>query len=342
MGSRRIGRMALTLAAVIGACFGPAPSAAAVPPNTDYTIDIRAVPISGTPDPYKLTAQIAGRGAGGYLAFQIRRRATTGWRPRQSHEYRVIRVHFVCDGSLIRCTVDTGTSMGPYGRIALTFHETTGATVTEKRCWRDGSLVSRTTSRPGRLGGELRVETGTTYFQTITNGSTTVHIPPTIGAVARRTVSFNNPCGALEPCDRALVLLAGDTDNGYLDALRPLPRGNGLFDWLSTTDLGLSSFTLQHLISATRTPGSILRVTSDHPAPMQAATLDIRSLEPFVGGTATFTGRGQIQEYESRCITRYRRGTFAGGRLVAHLDGWGDRGWPGTSSARLQRRSPAH
>src|SRR5262249_39364597 len=98
------------------------PGIARADQQTSFTVDA-TVAVSGTPKPYQLHLHATHFGTlVNTVSVQLMRTATTGNKPTVFTDYTAANSTVHCTDDLSQCTLDTGTHMGGYGRIVLTFH----------------------------------------------------------------------------------------------------------------------------------------------------------------------------------------------------------------------------
>lgn len=334
-GGKRMARTTrrLALAAGLAIILTPllAPAGANAVTSTSFSLHATAR-VTGTPKPYTLMIDAFRFGPDlTQVTVQLQRRATTGNRPFQVHDWGVRDPQFSCTTNLNSCTLDTGTTMGGYGKIHMRFQAAAAPNVDEVTCPRTGAVLTRETTRRGSLTGTFALETSTDYFKKVTNRTTPVRVPSELNATAEKFTTFNRTCpgGGPTPCSNSLVFFGSGLNSSSISADRPLPTGPGRFDYRIPTASGNPDVFTNHTVFA-RAPGAFLKVTADQPLPLQEAALDLDAFAPFMSGDAVFDATSGLQTIQE-CGGEQRRGRLTGD-FTAHFDGFGDFDWFGSVS----------
>jgi hypothetical protein len=335
--------IALTVAG--SAAVAGTSTVAGVTSTVSWLVSTSAIPVTGTARPYVMSLSTFKSGAFSSSTIDLSRGGTTVSDPIQAHDFTVSHVAVACTAGIASCTVNAGTHMNGFGHMKMTFRPLHPAKTTEFRCTANHNLLSRTISRDGTLGGSFELDTATSYFGNITNGTHThVHVPASWGAFVSRTESFNNPCPPPPPgpCTaRGISLSASGGNYASIWASRAMPgRTASLYLSIPSTSTN-PDVTVAHGVLGSG-PASALQITPHTPTAMEKATLDISGKSPFATGHGTFTANGPIVHLGTpTCIYDTRPGTIAG-NFTAHLDGWGAMRFPAANTATLASYHPAH
>ncbi|HEY7281017.1 MAG TPA: hypothetical protein VID47_05415 [Actinomycetota bacterium] len=317
-------RSIVVLTAAVGTLLVPGTAHAGG--STSLSIDA-TVAVSGTPKPYRLHLHASHFGTlVNTVSVQLTRTATTGNKPTVFTDYTASDSTVHCAPDLSSCELDTGTHMGGYGRIHLTFHATAAAKSRNDLCNKTGEVLSRTTTRKGTLTGSLAVDTLTDYFKKVTNKNTPVHVPHVLNATAQKFTSFNRNCpgGGPLPCTGFLQLsgswLSADSS---LVLGRPLPSGAGRISLFQPFASGVDDLSLTHGVLGTA-PGGFLKVTDDAPQ-LQQVHADFDAFAPFVTGEADFRAQTPLRPVPGDdCNGRQRTGKLFADDVTMHYEGYGD------------------
>jgi hypothetical protein len=314
--------LALVPALLITGLAGSASAAA----STSYGLNVSTT-VKGAPSPYQLSIYLS-KGAGPgttSMSLYLTRTASTGNHPTQTHSFTFNGVSFGCQSDLSKCTLNTHSAMGKYGKIDMTFSPTRKASTSTYRC-KDNSKSSTYTTRTGVMKGTLRFVTGTKFFKTITNGGTQVHVPSRPSATASKSVFYKN-CPAPPPgpttCPQYLSLYgyhaasAGTTGES---GSRSLPKGKATLQiYWSPSAASTIPATVSHTISG-YVPASNFSASTT----LSTGKINLASLAPMAGGEGKFTATKAATTYGTKhCKTKSRQGVLRGGK--ANLDGWGQK-----------------
>jgi hypothetical protein len=259
------------------------------------------------------------------MQMWLGRHASTGNHVEQSHEYDVNDTQTACTNSLGNCHVTDNSSLGTYGRISLNFSPTAPATNRNDVCFSDHStVVGVFHERKGMLTGTFRLNTGTGYFGSITDGGHGVHIPAAIPATATRYQSNGMSCPPDPPsgCVAGLAIFPtpAPSDDKFANAEKDSlsAQGNMQFTWQPAT--GNDKVELRHTIFG-YVPKKSLKITSNTPAKLEHVRANFNQLGPFVSGVASFNASAPPQ-FGSTCHEVDRAGNLVG-PLTVHFDGFG-------------------
>lgn len=322
----------LPIAAGMAAAIPAMPAAAADAATFDLQATTRVI---GLPRPFSLELGLDTDGGPGPTALSIRlvsRTRTAG----ASLLWYALKSTFSCGARLARCAVETGDTMGSYGRVSLRFRATGPTRVVTSGCFggAGGShLVQR--SRSGVLAGTFRLRTGYAWYGTIRNRAGSAHrvalrIPATVwktttGASCPPTKDCS-PRLVLQPVGSSVIVsrLAGPTGPGELVT----------FGYHASAEPGV---VLGHMI-AVRGKGPSLLAVSDDPDPLVGATVKVPK-NPWLTGTLTFESHAPlVSADDDGCAAQTRQGSLIS-TLVATLPGLPAQAIA-TSGAELHRIVP--
>src|SRR4051812_7797790 len=259
----------------------PSPAAALVlRPNFELFF---SVAVTGTPNPYTLylKARDVGSGANDYLEVWFGRTASTGNRPQQTHYFEATGVTVTCGGGLGSCEVNSGSQLGAFGQIHLFYTASSAPSTVHHACPTDTGIAYDETRRTGHMTGTFVLKTGTDYFKTIRNTSSSpVRIPSSITTRASR-LTYGTDCSNSGPCT-SQVFSGVSTPAGGISAYQ-FPRsglGSIEFDNYEAVE---GSLTIRHAVFD-QARVTVLRVTSNTPHPLQRISVSL-PFAPFLTGS---------------------------------------------------------
>jgi len=136
--------------------------------STSFSIASRR-PISVMGKPYKMAFTAFKSSAGASLNITFTRRASTGNHPVQVHSYSfdvsggAVRI----DGAaLLPTSIDTGTQMGKFGKVAMHLRKPSALTTKQIKC-SNGTVTGSIRTRTGVLSGNLTLFANDGYFHRI-------------------------------------------------------------------------------------------------------------------------------------------------------------------------------
>jgi hypothetical protein len=260
------------------------------------------------------------------VSVQLTRTATTGNRPTVFTDYTAANSKVHCLDDLSSCELDTGTHMGGYGRIHLTFHPTAAPTTKDETCPATGAVLAPTTTRKGTLSGSFTLDTLTDYFRKVTNRNTPVHIPHVLNAKAQKLTQFRRSCpgGGPAPCGGSLSASGSFLSlDSSLEISRPLPFGKGRISLFQPFASGQEDLSLTHGVLGTA-PGAFLTVSDDTPQ-LQEVHIDFDAFAPFVSGEADIRAQTPLAPVRGDdCNGRQRKGKLFADDVTMHYEGYGD------------------
>jgi hypothetical protein len=317
-------RSIVVLAATIAVLL--APGVARADSETSVTIDA-TVAVTGTPKQYQLHIQATHfTTLVNKVSVQLQRTATTGNKPTVFTDYTTVNSQVHCIEDLSSCALDTGTHMGGYGKIDLTFHASAAPKTKVERCEKTGAVLSRTTTRKGTLSGAFALDTLTEFFKKVTNKNTPVHVPHVLNATARRVTSFNRSCpgGGPAPCTGSLSVSGSWLSlDSTLVVSRPLPSGPGRISLFQPFASGQEDLSITHGVLGAA-PGGFLKVTDDAPQ-LQVVHVDFDAFAPFVTGEADFQAQTALAPTQGgECNGRQRKGKLLADEVTMNYEGYGD------------------
>ncbi len=317
-------RSIVVLTAALGALLVPATAHAGG--STSFSVDA-TVALSGTPKPYRLHLHATHFGTlVNTVSVQLMRTTTTGNKPTVFTDYTAANSTVNCIGDLTSCELDTGTHMGGYGRIHLTFHPKAAPKSRNDVCQKTGEVLSRTTTRKGTLTGSLAIDTLTDFFGKVTNKKTPVHVAHVLNATAQKSTNFNRNCpgGGPLPCGGFLQLSGSWLSlDSSLVLSRPLPAGKGHISLFQPFASGQDDLSITHGVLGSA-PGGFLKVTDDAPQ-LQQVRVDFDAFAPFVTGEADFQAETPLAPVPGdECNGRQRRGKLFASNVTMHYEGYGD------------------
>jgi len=240
--------------------------------------------------------------------------APQGRHPSQSHSYSFTlpATTLTVAPHMAGGSIKTGTGMAKQGAISMSLKKLTDIQLTSDDC-------GTTKTRTGSLQGSFRLVADTSFFHTVKQSS----LPATLTKrVATPGCSQPNP-----PCTPGTTLSSSNAKrNMFLSASRT-PSKTGpptVSEFLSYVQNPTASApaTISHLIQVSGAPKTALSPSAD----LTTATLNGSVGKPYLTGSVAFSGNttsGACSKTLNRVIST---GTVTG-KLVAHFDSVGDRGF---------------
>jgi hypothetical protein len=311
----------LMAAALVPAFQRPARAAS----STSFSIASRR-PISVMGKPYKMAFTAFKSSAGASLNITFTRKASTGNRPVQVHSYSfdlsggAVRI----DGSdLLPTSIDTGTQMGKFGRVAMHLRNPGGLTTQQIKC-SNGTVTGSIRSRTGVLSGNLTLFANDGYFHRIHKTD--------IGVTVTKLFSNGKSCpgGGGGGCATGFSFFAGQSSKPLtLLATRPLGGAGRAHLSLSygRTD---GPARISHTISATVSRAAFTVGGAG------GVTIAGGSLSPFATGTIHFTKKSGSSTGTTCRTTRFQE-RYASGSVTAKFDSGPHKTMDGADFATLTR-----
>jgi len=311
---KRLAGSALMLLLALAVPFVPQ-SAAAAPTITTYSVATSPVPAKGYGMSLFLTETDGASTAS--LTITFSRTAATGRHPTQSHSYSFSLPAGVLDVApkLAKASIHTGTGMGDEGAISMELKKLGEIQVTRSGC-------GTTKTRAGTLGGAFKLIADSTFFGTVKESS----LPATL------TKSVGTPgCGGSNPTCTAGTTLTSTSSKRhmFLNVSRtPNPSGGAtVAETVSYVQSPTKSrpVNVSHSISVSGAPKKALDFSSD----LTSASLNGSVGKPFLTGTLAFAGNPSPPGACSKALDSTISTGTVKGKLIAHFDSVGDRGFTG-------------
>jgi hypothetical protein len=278
--------------------------------------------------PYKMAFTAFKSSAGASLNITFTRRASTGNHPVQVHSYSfdvsggAVRI----DGAaLLPTSIDTGTQMGKFGKVAMHLRKPSALTTKQIKC-SNGTVTGSIRTRTGVLSGNLTLFANDGYFHRIHKTD--------IGVTVTKLFSNGKSCpgGGGGGCPTGLSFFAGQTSKPLtLLATRPLGGAGRAHLSLSygKTD-GPARIT--HTISAT------VSLAAFTVGGAGGVTIAGGSLAPFATGTIHFAKQGTgTRGGTATCRKVTFKEKHSGGSVTAKFDSGPNKTMDGADFATLTR-----
>lgn len=287
---------------------GPAGGAKA---TTTFSIATSPVSVHGYGMSLFVTATEGAKTASLTITFSVT--APKQRHPTQSHSYSFTLPAGALDVSvgLARASIDTGTGMAKQGAITMAMKKLGPIQTSTDDC-------GTTKTRTGTLAGSFKLVADTTFFHTVKQSS----LPATL------TKHVSAPCSQpATPCTPGTTLTSSNAErNMFLSANRTSSNGGGpaVSEVLSYVQNATASApaTISHLIQVSGAPKAALSPSAD----LTSATLNGSVAKPYLTGSVAFTG-STTSAACSKTLNRIISTGTVTGKLVAHFDSVGDRGF---------------
>jgi hypothetical protein len=295
--------------------------------STFFSVSSRR-PISVLGKPYTMAFTAFKSSTGASLNITFTRKATTGNRPSQTHSYsfdlsgNAVQI----DGrDLLPTTINTGTQMGKFGKVAMHLGSPSALTTQQIKC-SNGTVTGSISSRTGILSGNLTLFANDGYFHRIHKTDIAVSV----------TKFFSNgkscPGGGGGGCATGFSFFASQSSKPLtLLATRPLGtvgRGNISLTY-SRTD---GPARISHTISSTVSLAAFTVGGSD------GVTIAGGSLAPFATGTLHFAKQGNgTPGGTATCKKQTFSEKRTAGSVTAKFDSGGRKTMDGADFATLTR-----
>jgi hypothetical protein len=322
MGRFRSGVAAVAVVVPLALPFVAVPRSGAKPePTTTFSISTTPVPVHGYGMSLFVTETDGAKTAALTITFSVA--ATTGRHPTQSHSYSFTlpAEALTVSPHLAGATLDTGSDMAKQGGIDMKLKKLGDIQITTGDC-------VTTKTRTGALKGAFKLVADTTFFHTVKESS----LPATLTKrVSTPGCDQPNP-----PCTPGTTLTATNSKrNMFLNASR-VPAGSGatsapaaagaptVSELLSYVQYPTSTApaTISHLIQVSGAPKKALSPSAD----LTSATLNGSVGKPYLTGSVAFSGTATSGACSKTVDRTISTGTVTG-KLVAHFDSVGDRGF---------------
>ena len=288
-------------------------SAAAAPkPTTTFSIATSPVSVHGYGMSLFVTETEGATTASLTITFSVT--APTGRHPTQSHSYS-----FTLPASALTVashmaggSIKTGTGMAKQGAITMSLKKLSDIQLSSDDC-------GTTKTRTGTLAGSFKLVADATFFHTVKETS----LPATLTKrVATPGCSQPNP-----PCTPGTTLSSSNAKrNMFLSASRtPLKTGGAtVSEFLSYVQSPTPNApaTISHLIKVSGAPKTALDPSAD----LTTASLNGSVGKPYLTGAVAFSGNTTSGACGKKLTRTISTGTVTG-KLVAHFDSVGDRGF---------------
>ena len=286
--------------------------ASAAKTTTTFSISTSPVSVHGYGMSLFVTETDGAKTASLTVTFSIT--GTTARHPTQTHSYSFSLPAGALDvaAGLAGASVDTGTGMAKQGAIAMALKKLGDIQVARDAC-------GTTKTRTGTLKGAFKLVADTAFFHTVKESA----LPATL---TKRVATPG--CGQTSsPCTPGTTLSASNSKRHmFLNATRtPVPTGGAtVSEFLSyvQSPTATAPATISHLIKVSGAPKKALSPSAD----LTSAALNGSVGKPYLTGGVAFSGTptsGACSKTLNRTIST---GTVTG-KLVAHFDSVGDRGF---------------
>jgi hypothetical protein len=295
--------------------------------STFFSVSSRR-PISVLGKPYKMAFTAFKSSSGASLNITFTRKASTGNRPVQVHSYSFdlsgssVRI----DGSdLLPTSIDTGTQMGKFGKVAMHVRSPTALRTQQIKC-SNGMVTGSLRSRTGVLSGNLTLFANDGYFHRIHKTD--------IGVTVTKLFSNGKSCpgGGGGGCPTGLSFFAGQSSKPLtLLATRPLGGAGRAHISLSYSRTD-GPARISHTISAT------VSLAAFTVGGAGGVTIAGGSLAPFATGTVHFAKQGTgTRGGTATCRKVTFKEKHSGGSVTAKFDSGAQKTMDGADFATLTR-----
>jgi hypothetical protein len=286
--------------------------AAGAKPTTTFSIATSPVPVHGYGMSLFVTETEGAKTASLTITFSVT--APKERHPTQTHSYSFTlpAATLTETAHLAGASIKTGDGMAKQGAITMTLKKLSDIQVSRDDC-------GTTKTRTGTLAGSFRLVADTTFFHTVKQSS----LPATL------TKHVSTPCNQSNPpCTPGTTLTSSNGKrNMFLSATRApsssgIPRVSEFLSYVQNPTASAPA-SISHLIQVSGAPKTALSPSAD----LTSASLNGSVGKPYLTGAVAFAAGTKSSGACSKTLDRTISSGTVTGKLVAHFDSVGDRGF---------------